>query len=99
MLTCTVCYDELEVDLVYRCQTNDCEYQMCTPCIKRAFEDSSGQSTKKCPVCNIAMARDILQNILGKGAVKAVENELRTKVEFDLKGEAEQREGAKKRYG
>ena len=99
MLTCTVCYDELEVDLVYRCQTNDCEYQMCTPCIKRAFEDSSGQSTKKCPVCNIAMARDILQNILGKGAVKAVENELRTKVEFDLKGEAEQREGAKKDMG
>jgi phage FluMu protein Com len=99
MLTCTVCYDDLEADLVYRCQTNGCEYQMCTPCIKRAFEDSSGQSTKKCPMCESAMARDILQNILGKGAIKAVENELRTKVEFDLKGEAEQREKAMKDMG
>ena len=37
-------------------------------------------------MCKSAMERYIQQNILGKGAIKAVENELRsTKVEFDLK--------------
>ena len=99
ILTCTVCYDGLEKDQIYHCPTHDCEYQLCIPCIKRSFEDSSGQSSKFCPICKSAWARGILQNILGKGAVKAVEDELRNKVEVEVKSQAEQRESAKMDMG
>jgi phage FluMu protein Com len=100
ILTCTICCDDLEPESLYCCKTTDCKYKRCTPCIKLAFEDASGDSYKRCPMCNSQMgARDLLDGVLGKGAVVAVENEVRPRIEYDLKTHAELRERKKKYMG
>jgi phosphoribosyl-ATP pyrophosphohydrolase len=91
-LACMICYDDLEQDFIYSCPTYECKYKICTPCIKRSFQDASGQSFKNCPECKVSMARNLLESIVGKGAINEVEEELRAKIEFDVQSQAKKRE-------
>jgi hypothetical protein len=84
--------DELERDLLYCCTTEKCDYHLCLPCVRRAFQDATGESYRRCPMCKTPMARDILHSIVGRGGVKAVEDDLRQKVEFDLETRANERD-------
>lgn len=93
--TCTVCMDNLETDRSFQCWSEACEYKLCQPCVRRAFEDLSGSDSKHCPLCKSPMARAVLETIVGRGAVQAVEDQLRPKLEFDMQAELERREKRK----
>ena len=69
---------------------------LCTPCIKRSFDDQSGQSYKECPLCHQSIARGMIKDVLGRGAINAIEEELRAKVELEVQGELERRARAEK---
>jgi hypothetical protein len=89
-----------EVEIVFRCPKRACLYEMCHDCLKKAFEDASGANVKECPSCKTPTARSMLESLCGVGAVREVENELRTKVAYELeqehlrneKGKAEMKE-------
>jgi len=83
-LTCVVCCDE-ESKVVFSCMTLACEYSMCAECIKFAFEDGTGENSARCPSCHKkGNAVKMVAAVVGSVAVKAVENELRSFVEFDV---------------
>jgi hypothetical protein len=52
-----------------------------------AFNDGSGTNSKACPMCQPPTALKIAEAACGTMAVKAVENEVRSSVEFDVKSE------------
>ena len=68
----------------FTCRTRNCNYQMCTGCVTLAFEDASGKNYDKCPMCNVPTSRIMIESLVGKGPVRAVERELRAKVEFEV---------------
>ncbi|KAG7340019.1 AAA domain containing protein [Nitzschia inconspicua] len=95
-MACTICLEELELQFLHCCPQSSCEFKLCTSCVRLAFQDASGESYRRCQLCKTAMARDILESVVGKGAVNAVEDELRRKVEFVVETKAQERESNKK---
>jgi hypothetical protein len=83
---CTVCFDE-QAGEGFACPQKACKYELCPPCMKLAFEDSTGDNYGKCPLCKTPTARDMMESLCGAGSVRAVERELRPKVEFEVKME------------
>eukprot|EP00978_Attheya_sp_CCMP212_P016587 scaffold43631_cov45-Attheya_sp.AAC.2 len=92
---CTICQDE-EIRVDFSCMNFSCAYKLCAPCIREAFLDSSGVNSAKCPMCQTPTAIEMIESLLGKGAVKAVENKVRSTIEFDLKRQQMKKEFAKK---
>ena len=84
--TCLSCMDEDEV-VVFKCkgEGGTCSFQLCWACVKIAFDDSSGANSSFCPMCKAPSAIDMIASVVGQGAIAAVENKLRSKVEFQLK--------------
>ncbi|KAG7363889.1 AAA domain containing protein [Nitzschia inconspicua] len=95
-MACTICLEELELEFLHCCPQSSSEFKLCTSCVRLAFQDASGESYRRCQLCKTAMARDILESVVGKGAVNAVEDELRRKVEFVVETKAQERESNKK---
>ena len=84
--TCLSCMDEDEV-VVFKCkgEGGTCSFQLCGACVKIAFDDSSGANSSFCSICKTPSALDMIASVVGQGAIAAVENKLRSKVEFQLK--------------
>lgn len=85
---CSICCDETE-EISFRCSVTRCDYELCAPCIKFAFEDASGENVRHCPSCKTPIAVRMIESLCGKGAVREVERELRGKVEFEVRKESE----------
>jgi hypothetical protein len=83
---CTICMEEQAED-GFTCSTKACKYEMCSPCMILAFEDSSGENSVKCPLCKTPTARQMMESLCGQRSVRAVERELRPRVEFEVKME------------
>jgi hypothetical protein len=83
MSSCVSCMDEDE-DVVYTCKGKGgaCSYALCARCIRIAFDDKSGANSSFCAMCKTPSALDMIDAVLGKGAIIAVEEKLRRKVEF-----------------
>ena len=79
---CSICFDEQE-SLTFKCSSISCKYQLCTPCIKYAFNDRSGANSSNCQLCGIPSAMAMISSLCGEGAIKAVEQKLRTSLEFE----------------
>jgi hypothetical protein len=71
-------------DVVYTCKGEGgaCLYMLCTGCIRIAFDNKSGASSLFCPMCKTPSALDMIDAVLGKGAIIAVEEKLRSQVRF-----------------
>jgi hypothetical protein len=65
---------------------------MCKPCVKFAFQDASRGNYKFCPFCHNPGARAMMEWLGAKGFVRAMEEELRPKVEFEVEKRNEKRE-------
>jgi broad-specificity NMP kinase len=90
-IVCVVCCDE-DNHVVFSCLTPSCEYRLCSDCIKFAFQDGTGKNSEKCPSCNEGgNAIRMVKAVVGPIGVRAVENELRSTVEFDVKERLEVR--------
>jgi len=94
-LICTICQDELS-DVAFSCKKATCDYKMCISCVKDAFEDSSGVNSDKCPLCKSPAAMSMIESILGNGAIKAVERDMRTSLEFEYNAMLAKKEKGKK---
>ena len=93
MSTCVSCLDEDEC-VVFKCKGSggSCSYQLCRSCVKMAFSDSSGANSSFCAICKTPSALEMISAVCGKGAIMAVEQKLRGKLEFKLKDEQLKRE-------
>jgi uncharacterized C2H2 Zn-finger protein len=91
---CSICLDDHD-ELPFTCGTRGCHYGMCHACVKLAFEDSAGQNSRVCPSCKVPTARRMVESMCGKGAVRQVEQELRTLVEWEVKKTTFDREKGK----
>jgi len=82
MSRCVSCMDEDE-DVVYICKGGGgaCSYMLCAGCIRIAFDDKSGASSSLCAICKSPSALDMINAVLRKGAIIAVEEKLRGKAE------------------
>lgn len=60
-----------------------------------AFEDGSGANSAFCSMCKAPTAIDMIASVCGRGAIMAVEQKLRGKVEFKLKEETMKREASR----
>jgi hypothetical protein len=80
---CVSCMDEDE-SVVYTCKGEGgaCSYMLCASCIRIAFDDKSGANSSFCAMCKTPSALDMIDAVLGKGAIIAVEDKLRGKVEL-----------------
>lgn len=94
-VVCSVCFDEDET-IVFNCSNRECTYQLCTQCIKEAFKDSSGAHSSNCQMCHAPSAMGMISAVLGRGAIRAVEQDVRSSIEFELKVEMDKKERAKK---
>eukprot|EP00804_Cyclotella_cryptica_P025558 CCRYP_002821-RD/>CCRYP_002821-RD protein AED:0.06 eAED:0.06 QI:49/1/1/1/1/1/7/146/1058 len=96
MKVCISCMDDDE-EVVFRCKGDGgiCSYQLCARCIRLAFCDSSGANSSFCALCKTPSAIDMIAAVCGKGAVMAVEQKLRGKVEFKLKEENLKKEASR----
>lgn len=56
-------------------------------CLRFAFSDGSSQNSSTCPSCKKPTAVKVVEAACGTMAVKAVENEMRSTVEFDVKNQ------------
>ncbi len=92
--TCSICFDE-EEDVLYKCSKLTCSYQLCGPCIREAFKDSSGSNSSHCQFCKTPSAMDMILAVCGTGAIKAVENDVRSSIEFELKAAMVKKSAAK----
>jgi hypothetical protein len=83
MSICVSCLDDDE-DVVFACkgEGGTCSNKLCAKCIRLAFYDKSGASSSFCAMCKTPSALDMIDAVLGKGAIIAVEEKLRGKVEF-----------------
>jgi hypothetical protein len=83
---CIVCNDDDE-DVVYKCKGNGgaCTYQLCAGCVKASFNDMSGAHSSFCALCKHPSALDMISAVCGRGAINAVEEKFRNKVEFQVK--------------
>ena len=54
-------------------------------CVRIAFDDRSGANSSFCPMCKTPTALDMIAAVCGKGAIAAVEEKLRSKVEFQCR--------------
>ena len=81
MSLCAVCLDEDET-VVFTCKGDggSCSYMLCI-----AFDDRSGANSSFCPMCKTPTALDMIAAVCGKGAIAAVEEKLRSKVEFQCR--------------
>ena len=85
---CDVCGD-VESKVIFSCE---CDYKLCADCIKFAFEDGTGKNSSTCPLCQKpGTAVKMVEAVVGLVGVKAVENELRSTVEFDVSSRLEAR--------
>jgi hypothetical protein len=57
---------------------------MCKPCVEFAFQDASAGNYKFCPFCRNPVTHAMMEWLGGKGFVRAVEEELHPKVEFEV---------------
>lgn len=80
--SCTICLDEA---VAFVCTNNTCDYKICGPCIKDAFEDRSGTNSATCPLCETDTDIDMIKAICGGETVADVERKVRFSVEFNLK--------------
>ena len=84
---CTICMDA-DIGIAFECTTKDCNYQMCSPCLKGVLRDSSSASNgTNCPMCKESTGVKMVEAVAGKGAVRLVENELRSSVEYEIKSQ------------
>ncbi|GFH53878.1 hypothetical protein CTEN210_10354 [Chaetoceros tenuissimus] len=79
---CSICLDE-EESLTFKCSSISCKYQLCTTCIKHAFNDHSGTNASNCHFCGSPSAMAMISSLCGEGAIKAVEQKLRSSLEFE----------------
>ena len=92
---CSICCDEGE-EVLFFCSKVTCEYQLCGLCIKDAFKDSSGSNSTYCQFCKTPSALDMISAVIGTGAIKAVEKNVRSDIEFELKVKMEKKEAQKR---
>jgi hypothetical protein len=71
----------------FPCSTKACKNEMCSPCMILTFEDSSGENSVKCPLYKTPTARQMMESLCGQGSVRAVDREIRPRVEFEVKME------------
>lgn len=83
---CTICLEE-QAEVGFTCSTKAFKFEMCSPCMILAFEDSSGENSVNCPLCKTPTARHMMESLCGQGSVRAVERELRPRIEFEVKME------------
>jgi hypothetical protein len=95
---CTICMEEQAED-GFTCPSKACKYELCSPCMKLAFEDSFGENCGKCPLCKTPTARLMMESLCGQGSVRAVERELRPRAEFEVKMENLKKERGKGEMG
>lgn len=93
---CISCLDDGEV-VVFRCKGYSCKYQLCSPCIKIAFEDVSGAASTFCAMCKTPSALDMIASVCGPAAIKVVEEKLRGPMEFKLREENLKRDASRDR--
>jgi hypothetical protein len=88
MKVCIICMDE-EEEVVFKCRGGGgtCTYQLCGSCVKTAFDDRSGANSSFCAMCKTPSALDMIAAVCGNGAIMAVEQTLRSKVEFKVREE------------
>lgn len=86
MSLCVACKDE-DNTVVFMCKGNggSCSYMLCAGCVRRAFDDQSGANSSFCFTCKTPTALDMIAAVCGKGAIVAVEEKLRSKVEFQCR--------------
>jgi len=87
MGVCKICNDDHPDDLPFTCPSPRCSYELCSACVKFAFEDASGENAKCCPECKDEIAVKMIESVLGTGAVRVVEAELRDRVVFEVRKE------------
>lgn len=83
MQNCSICLEEQD-ETFFICPTPTCQYQICELCAKEAFGDSTGENCDKCQLCKEPTGQLLMEQLCGKGLVRAVERELRPKLEFKL---------------
>ena len=86
-----------EEEVVFKCkgEGGTCLYQLCTSCVRLAFDDSSGGSSSFCAMCKTPSALDMISSVCGKGAVLAIEKRLQGKLEFKLEEENIKKEASR----
>lgn len=96
MPVCVACMDDDE-EVVFRCKGEGgiCLYQLCAGCVRLAFDDKSGASSSFCAMCKSPTAIDMVASVCGRGAIIAVEQKLRGKVEFQLQEESIKKEASR----
>ena len=83
---CSICFDE-EEEVLFECSNLTCSYKLCGPCVREAFRDSSGCNSSVCQFCQTPSAIDMITAVCGTGAIKAVQRDVRSSIEFELKTE------------
>ncbi len=91
---CSICYDEDE-GVVFNCSNYSCDYQLCGSCVRDAFKDSSGSNSSYCQFCQTPSAMDMIAAVCGPHAIKAIEQKMRSSIEFELRTEMLKKEKAK----
>jgi AAA domain len=91
---CIICFDD-DVEIAFRCLKRRCAYEMCRDCLQDAFKDASGAAVRECPSCKTPSARNMLEALCGPGAIRHIEDELRSKVEHDVELEKQRKEKSK----
>ena len=93
---CIACNDD-EEDVVFKCKRKGgaCSYQLCAGCVKLSFDDMSGANSSFCALCKHPSALDMISAVCGKGAIHAVEQKFRNKVEFQVKEQLMKREASR----
>ena len=73
--------------MVFTCKGDggSCSYMLCVGCVRIAFDDRSGANSSFCLTCKTPTALDMIAAVCGKGAIAAVEEKLRSKVEFQCR--------------
>lgn len=92
---CSICQDDEEL-VVFSCSKVGCDYNLCASCIRDAFKDESGSNSAVCMFCNNPSAMDMVSAVCGPGAVNAVKEKVRSKIEFELSSEMLKRETNRK---
>jgi len=93
---CIVCNDD-DKDVVYKCKGKGgaCSYRLCAGCVRFAFDDMSGANSSFCALCQHPCALDMISAVCGKGAILAVEQNVRGRVEFQVQEEFLRKEASR----
>jgi len=93
----SVCVSCLDEGVVFNCKGEGgmCLYKLCASCIRLSFDDTSGASSSFCPMCRTPSALEMIGAVCGKGAIIAIEEKLREKVEFQCQAENKRKEASR----